>query len=626
MQSVHALTVTVESPRALEAEAGLASGGRTSTSALDVSAAPAPASGGKKAGYSLKAMKALRVVKIMGKIGVGSPTFFQGPEPDDVFEAPADVNLKPYALWVERRVFHPDATPKVSWDCFVCLLILFSVITVTYGIGFSISDAHVSEAWNAVNIATDLLFGLDLLVACNTAYFDDKRILVHNRKDIFDRYSRGWLSVDFLSTFPFDRIGDSGMLRSLKLLKALRLARIAKIARMAKFAKILDACEESLGLNPAILKLSKPLVITAFAAHLLSCAFFFVGDNYHRCHQTSWLDDYCVWTPDADRYANLTDDGECFKPRARCDESRRLRHQPRLTQYITALYWAFATMTTVGYGDVRPSTDNAAGMVVVICCQVIGTMFFAYLTNIVLDIIKNMNPIGRQRTQAMQLLRLFLKDRGVHRGPLSDRILHNHAFDMSYNGSTNEEEIILALPPRLRAQCLVYVYRETLARVPLLCKLESKFPASLATLVPHLKPNAYLHGQVVNGPRINAREVAFVLEGRLLVMHKYTVTAGGRLALLPESSRLPDTLRGPRENVGAPTIVVPSDVHITLNVDVICITAKCNALVLHKHRYEQLASSYPTIFAFLKESISDAKEQAEWLHIPAHHRAKGNMS
>jgi voltage-gated potassium channel Kch len=57
-------------------------------------------------------------------------------------------------------------------------------------------------------------------------------------------------------------------------------------------------------------------------------------------------------------------------------------HNPKLATYLDALFWAVATVTTVGYGDIVPVTD--AGKILAILtmlfgslCLVLYTAFFA---------------------------------------------------------------------------------------------------------------------------------------------------------------------------------------------------------------------------------------------------------
>ena len=47
------------------------------------------------------------------------------------------------------------------------------------------------------------------------------------------------------------------------------------------------------------------------------------------------------------------------------------------TVYVAALYWAFAAMSTVGYGDLVPTTE--AEMVVTLIIEFVGVVFFGYV-------------------------------------------------------------------------------------------------------------------------------------------------------------------------------------------------------------------------------------------------------
>ena len=91
--------------------------------------------------------------------------------------------------------------------------------------------------------------------------------------------------------------------------------------------------------------------------------------------------------------------------------AKSVRQARRTTQYITSIYWAFTTMTTVGYGDVYPSSEHMAGMVYCIMAQVLGTMLFAYVIGVVVDIIMNLDPIGAQQQAEKDIVRGFIKER-----------------------------------------------------------------------------------------------------------------------------------------------------------------------------------------------------------------------
>ncbi len=60
-------------------------------------------------------------------------------------------------------------------------------------------------------------------------------------------------------------------------------------------------------------------------------------------------------------------------------------HNPKLTHFIDAIWWSFATATTTGYGDITPVTT--AGKILGIVLMLAGTAIFAMYTGLFADAI-----------------------------------------------------------------------------------------------------------------------------------------------------------------------------------------------------------------------------------------------
>ena len=94
-------------------------------------------------------------------------------------------------------------------------------------------------------------------------------------------------------------------------------------------------------------------------AHYMSCIFYYIGNEEMKINQKGWV----------------------FK--------RDLHMKPMGTKYITSMYWAFTTMSAVGYGDICPTTRDE--MFVTIICMITSCGTFAYIVNRIGTVVMEFN-------------------------------------------------------------------------------------------------------------------------------------------------------------------------------------------------------------------------------------------
>lgn len=141
---------------------------------------------------------------------------------------------------------HPKATWKVSWDVLVAALIMFSIVSTPFRMGFSV---ETSNGWLICDLLVDAAFLLDILLTFRTMLYDSLNRLVRSPAVIARAYLRGFFIIDVLTTMPWEGIArlaaagadTSSLSASAQLLRALRVLRIFRIFRVAKLGKIMES-------------------------------------------------------------------------------------------------------------------------------------------------------------------------------------------------------------------------------------------------------------------------------------------------------------------------------------------------------------------------------------------------
>jgi hypothetical protein len=198
-------------------------------------------------------------------------------------------------LKLQRGVIMPDTTMRFVWDVLQVTLLLYVAAVVPFRFGFNFPAQLWSSAW-WFELIVDVYFIADVVLNFYFAYEDEEELrVIVDRKRIRAKYLRGWFVVDFFSILPFSYVSqfqDSGGEGSgaggapsgggggnTKLLKILRMVRLAKLLRLSKVRRLVKKYSYDIAGLAAGAKLTGTLSAALFMAHILCCAWYYVGDN-----------------------------------------------------------------------------------------------------------------------------------------------------------------------------------------------------------------------------------------------------------------------------------------------------------------------------------------------------------
>ncbi|CAF1252703.1 unnamed protein product [Adineta steineri] len=341
---------------------------------------------------------------------------------------------------------------KAVWDWFILLLVIYTAIVTPYIAAFLMHEdgpnkqrSRPSRALNVIELIVDVMFVIDLLVNLRTTYVKRNEELVTRASKIAKHYLKGWFLIDVTAAIPFDILfsliqtkggGESTVLMGL--LKTARLLRLVRIARK------LDRYSEY-GIGVLIL-----LTATfALIAHWLACIWYAIGRlerNNHGTERTiGWLAELANHTH---QYYN---------------DSDATSGPTKTSKYITALYFTFSSLTSVGFGNVSPNTNSEKGFSIII--MLVGSLMYASIFGNVSAIIQRLYS-GTARYQ-IQMLRVkeFIRFHQIP-NPLRQRLedYFNHAWN--YTNGIDMNMVLKGFPECLQADICLHLNSQLLKNCP----------------------------------------------------------------------------------------------------------------------------------------------------------------
>jgi hypothetical protein len=258
-----------------------------------------------------------------------------------------------------------------------------------------------------------------------------------------------------------------------KAIKILRMLRLAKLLRVFRFKRLIHRYDDLL--RPVIngMKISGLSLAIIFIAHLVGCLWYYAGSGDQIMADGSvkmgWTRHFDGWE-DCDvhslRSIDVLPDGSIAENKTTC-----MPAASTWNQYLTALYWAATTVTTVGYGDISATTD--VEMMFSFVAMIFGVMIFATVSGTLTTIVMSSKAAETVYNQRMDGIRQYLVAKKV---PLETRQRVITFYKMLWAGAAvyDEHEILGQLPTAIAKQVISHMYKEMIDAVRLFNNLRGE--------------------------------------------------------------------------------------------------------------------------------------------------------
>ena len=411
-------------------------------------------------------------------------------------------------------VCNPEKTFRKRWDIAQVFFLVYVALLVPVRTGFgdlnSIELKPFHFAW-FVDACVDLYFIVDIVVNFRTGYIDADG-MIENRPGLIARhYLRTWFIIDFVSCLPVSYVAqamkdqdqgmgnlDGGQMKAVRILRLLKLTKLLRLSRMKSLIRKYEDYIEGIG---SFIKLVSATVVVLFTAHLIACLWHLVGgDEVIRGELVlGWISQ--EWPQLAGHIA----DGEVV-PTVVSNET--LYNEVAFSErYLVAVYWSITTLSTVGFGDVTPNTQNER--IFNIFAMIFGCLMFATIIGTVSSVAMGQKLLEEKVTRQLAELREFLQSKGINK-PLRIRVRRFMETLYTAKSGFDEAEVLRQLPPPMAQEVLHCLYHDQISAVPMFRSLED---GALSAICMRMRPFKAMKEDWIYRVGEAGREIYIIIEG-----------------------------------------------------------------------------------------------------------------
>ncbi|XP_055700968.1 potassium voltage-gated channel subfamily H member 6 isoform X3 [Phlebotomus papatasi] len=340
---------------------------------------------------------------------------------------------------------------KAVWDWIILILVVYTAIFTPYVAAFLLSEPDFNQRRNRkyaddpiviIDLIVDVTFVIDILINFRTTFVNGQDEVVSHPGRIAVHYLSGWFLIDLVAAIPFDLLLVGSDTDELGLDKdetttLIGLLKTARLLRLVRVARKIDRYSEY---GAAVLVLL--MATFALIAHWLACIWYAIGNAERPILKAKigWLDSLA------------SDSQEYYFPNGTGGPSIKSR-------YVTALYFTFTSLTSVGFGNVAPNTD--AEKIFTICVMLVGSLMYASIFGNVSAIIQRLySGTARYHTQMLRV-REFIRFHQIP-NPLRQRLQEYFQHAWTYTNGIDMNSVLKGFPECLQADICLHLNRNLL--------------------------------------------------------------------------------------------------------------------------------------------------------------------
>jgi len=442
-------------------------------------------------------------------------------------------------------IFHPDSKFIRLWEVLIVCITIYNAFLVPFRIAFQI---RFDGTWILLDLVGDAILIADIFLRFHLGYFD-RGEYIEDQKKIAQYYRSGLFRRHLIASFPGDIIIRILFPKSLFIIALLRLPRLL---RLPQFYRIVNRWETNIHIDPTLIRMCKLVIFIALITHWVACGWFLIG-NWEINSGESWLINKSL-------------------------ESVSIR-----TQYMNSLYWAITTLTTVGYGDITPTTEIE--IIFTLIVMFLGISMYAYIIGNVSSLISNIDAAQARYREKLDQIQTYMRENKIP-PKLQQKIRDYYQYRWIENRDIRDYHILEELPHPLKMKLALQLHKEVIEKVPIFQGANLQFVEEIVmALKPEiLPPNEYIIREGNWG-----NEMYFIKRGLVQAFSETTgsiyrnMAAGtffGEIALVYEQRR---------------------------TASIITLTY-CELFVLHKDDFKKVLENYPD---FASHVTKIAKERYE---------------